>query len=152
MAQERERVTPNGRNRGPELWPPKWRAESVQAGMDAMQRFLDSTNGGSERDIAVGAVAVLTHEHRYLQNETVLALLRIIQTYGELSPEEMYVDGRNEAMYRVCQKLAAVLRETYGSLLNVESLLSEYSYDAYCEELQAEEALAEEKGVDADDD
>lgn len=150
MAQERERITPGGRNRGPELWPPKWRAESVQAGMDAMQMLVDKTNGGSEKDIAVGAVTVLVSEHRYLQNETVLALLRIIQTYGELD-EERYVDGRNEAMYNICRRLAALLRETFGSMLNVEPDIKGYSYEAYCTELQAEEDLVKEEGATDDD-
>lgn len=69
----------------------------------------DLLNGGNHDAVLAGIVDSLLRQHRHLQNNTIVVLLRALGEIGGL-PEGQVSDARNAYAYRLCR----LLRERFG--------------------------------------
>jgi hypothetical protein len=80
--------------------------EEVEA---ATKAILNALNGGSQKPAIFGFLAGLMGEHRYLQNEGVIALLTGLGVFGGMP--RRYTDARNEIAHKLCGTLREALNE-----------------------------------------
>lgn len=69
---------------------------------ECMEKFCNFVNAGSWKDLGDSMVRTIQRQHRYLQNEFFLALLRMFAEYGKL-PENCF-DARNEWAVQISKK------------------------------------------------
>ena len=82
-----------------------------------MEMFSKMVNRGFDRDglVSDAVVSCFFHEHRFLQQEMILGLKKIITKIGEQSGSSMYQDGRNEWALKWCKEVGKL--EVYTSQL-----------------------------------
>jgi hypothetical protein len=66
----------------------------------------NSTTCDHEGTLSDALVTVFTQQHRYLQNEIIILLLRIIKKIGALSGDSMYEDPRNQWALKWCREVS----------------------------------------------
>ena len=84
--------------------------KTYQAAKEVGEKIGDILNGGSKDTVVAGLVEGLTRQHRFLQNETIVAVLTALGEVGSL-PDSCFVDARNEVGMSLCRKLRKAFRD-----------------------------------------
>jgi len=84
--------------------------KTYEAARELAYKLGDILNGGSSGVVVAGLVEGLIRQHRYLQNETIIALLTALGEVGRL-PDTCFVDPRNEFGFNLCRKLRQDFRD-----------------------------------------
>ena len=100
-----------GRTRGTakDDGPIAYRRKTFEASREAILGLCKALNGGNREDAIAGLLDGLTHEHRYLQNGAIWALLSALGAFGGLP--DRFTDARNESAHKACKDIREVLSE-----------------------------------------
>ena len=96
----------------------KLRKEAIKRTQNAISNHLaelvDVTNSSAlnSEEIAEGIFNGIINNHRYLQNEFWIAMVKVIEKYGNLGKD--YYDARNEFAVKDCKAMGdAISNERY---------------------------------------
>lgn len=78
----------------------EYQRDAFKAGVEAAKSFDKFANCSSMQSFQRGFEAELSTSHRYLQNETLWALIKILATAAEYG-----TDPRNEHAVKACKKI-----------------------------------------------
>lgn len=83
--------------------------ETFNAARDAFLALAKALNGGSQAVAVAGLLEGITHEHRYLQNSAIWALLQALGAFGGLP--DRFIDARNESAHKACRDIREPLAD-----------------------------------------
>ena len=86
--------------------------KTYEAARDLAEKLGDLLNGGSHGPAQAGLLVGLLKQHRYLNNEAIIAVLTALGEFGRLNKAAV-ADARNSFAYDLCRKL----RDTFRSEL-----------------------------------
>ena len=93
--------------RGPRTEGEKRNCDAYLKAKEAMEALGKAINGGPEDATALGLLAGLWEEHRYLQNNLIQILVTVL---GNLSVVEG-TDARNEFGIGLCEEIRVLLKD-----------------------------------------
>jgi hypothetical protein len=75
----------------------------------AVETLCDALNSGNKATVVAGVTYGLLTQHRYLEDEAIVALLTALGEVGKLSANGDHTDARNEFGHKLCQ----IVRERF---------------------------------------
>jgi hypothetical protein len=92
----------------------KYTRATFQKAKEGMEELTRALNGGTSKAAMLGVLDALWSEHRYLQNEAIIALLSALANLAPVAGS----DARNEFGIGLCQKIRDTLDdELYGQIV-----------------------------------
>lgn len=85
----------------------RYQQDAFNAAREAFGILTKALNSGDRKAVIAGLLDAITHEHRYLQNSAIWALLTAMGAFGGLP--DRFTDARNESAHKACRDIREVL-------------------------------------------
>ena len=86
----------------------RYKKAAFDAAFEATQVFAKALNGGPDRAVMLGILSALSREHRYLQQQQVLAMLGALGLLDVVSGS----DARNEFAHKLTGQVRGALSDS----------------------------------------